>query len=114
MLEPDDIELVERYLKGQLVGVELKNFEQRMATDNVFKEEVDSLRTMKFGIRLNRLEEKMAQMDEWEGEVQLKSEVAGNLDSKLEKRKGRVIPIRWRWISGVAASVLLVGLFFLE
>lgn|GEM_PF-4362873 len=61
-LELDDVEVVERYLNGQLKGEALETFEYRLHTDPVFKEQVNQYQTVFDGLsqlRKGALEKKL-------------------------------------------------------
>src|ERR1041385_5070257 len=59
-----DRHLVDRYLQGELSGIELENFTKRLSDDRVFSNEVDLLKIIYSGIQVARerqLENKILQ-----------------------------------------------------
>src|SRR4051812_11148282 len=57
MISAHDHILIERFIEGTLTGIELKEFQERMTGDNVFRSEVEFYYLLFSGIRLSREQE---------------------------------------------------------
>lgn len=94
-----DFELIDRYLAGELEGDELENLEQRINSDETFRREVEVYRKLKAGIE--QLED-----------GQLRERIAQYEEQYWSTPTTFFTPKRIAWISGVAASFLVVGSIF--
>jgi tetratricopeptide (TPR) repeat protein len=91
-----DIEKIEAYLRGTLVGEDLEVFQRRRREDPEFDREVTDYVQIMGGIRTSGERNFMSQLKQWDGEIRQREGV-------------KVIPIRM--IMSVAASVLLLAMF---
>jgi tetratricopeptide (TPR) repeat protein len=116
-LEDDsvDIELIERYHKGQLAEAELANFLQRQKSDREFANKVRSYSEVIEGIEYYGMQQDFAEtIREWEKEI--KDGVSGNdlndTGDTTPDEGRRIIPINrnrslW-WGAAIAASLAFV------
>ncbi len=67
----EDIELLDQYIKGTLDDQEIRDLETRLATETHLKSDLDDLKILSKGIRVNVLASKVDMMKSWEEEVAL-------------------------------------------
>jgi hypothetical protein len=113
---PKDIATIERYLTHDMEQEERQQFEQLLASDEAFRQEVEGYRLIFRGFRLKRLEAIRQQVRDFEKTLPplvLEEEKVPQVET------GKVVPImhsrRWmRWAAVACFALLAVGLFFLQ
>lgn len=102
-LSEQELELISRYLHGELDTEERKAFEERLAADGELRQKVEEVEALAIGVREVNLADRL---HEWHGEA---------ADTGGGKAQVRPLYRRW-WVVAVAAAVLLVtaGVWFLE
>ncbi len=93
-----DVELIDKYFEFQLSEEELVAFEKRILVDSEFEQKV--LTYYESEVTTNVLFENHEQ--------QQRAQKWKELLDKEHTPKSKVISLKWQWISGIAASILII------
>ncbi len=99
MIQEKDIDLIEKYLEGDLQGPESKAFQRRVQEDPEFKLILEEMETMVSGIRYTGRKKIQSDLQKLEE----------SLPSLRQERETKVVAMRRFRIWAAAASVLLVA-----
>ncbi|MCK7589651.1 tetratricopeptide repeat protein [Subsaxibacter sp. CAU 1640] len=91
------LETIERYYNGSMSKDELEKFENKLEQDNVFKSQVEDIKTLLFGIESQSLKEKL---DEFHKEIPLQEQTV-ETSSKVRRLDF------WKYAT---AAVIVIGL----
>ena len=92
----ENIDIFEIYLKNELSGEQLSDFEERLISDVSFKKEFEEYKSIKFGLKKHYRKELKAKLSE--------------VDHRLDTPKKKLLSINLYLASGIAA-ILIIGLF---
>jgi tetratricopeptide (TPR) repeat protein len=106
-LDEKDIELIDRYVKGELSGDTLRGFQQRLATDSAFAEQVGWHETLVGGIKKQSSKELKTYLQSLE-EKTISSHI------KLESETKIVSHNFWKYASAAVVALLVAAFLWLD
>lgn len=98
-IEEKDIDLIEKYLEGNLTGQDFQEFKQRLEEDSEFRESLEEMETIVSGIRYTGRRKIQHELDQLEA----------NLPRLRQENETKVVAMRRTRTWAAAASVFLVA-----
>jgi len=105
-LDEKDIELIDRYVKGELSGNVLQDFKQRLANDTALAEQVDWHARLVGGIKRQSRKELKAYLQSLDTQAASPTQVA-------EQEKKVVSLTFWKYAVAAAVALLIAAVFWL-
>ena len=106
-LDEKDIELIDRYVKGELSGNVLQDFKQRLANDTAFAEQVNWHETLVGGIKKQSHKELKGYLQSLDTQTASPTKVA-------EQEKKVVSLTFWKYAAAAAVALLVIAVFWLD